>query len=510
MNDDKLIELKKEFENWIIERENWTGYESQLNYFFEIKKNIPEIIKYYDSINQEQKEKLKNHAINGLLWEIKQKSIINLNQFITLNNLWSETYIEAKKNNSKKELIVLEKKFILENVDIEENIFNTIIFERSADYFLNENKEYYSELLNDVRISEIIGLIVKTFKVNSANFGNNSKLINFNNLYDVFDIILSIFNNDLNKCVELNQKISGCNAPIYEVFGFYNLDKGKFIFNSRWKTFFKYFYGLKKIENPSELTNIFEEFKEQYISTFENNLLISKINDILIQNDLILSEDSKNNIQISLQIDQFIWNFTSKIQKKWLFMIRSEFEKGKVWEYSKEHGILMMHYLESDSKYQLNINYLKKINEGDLVVTYINNKTIGGIGEVTKTYYKDNSNDNGFEGKFSHRLDVDWLYLDFEKKLDDIEDKISFSKNNYIKLASKTIHDLSENDFKLIEKLFKNSTSNNSSQDINETTNTINLLKNKKQIILYGSPGTGKTYNTKQIAIKLIGDDLNE
>jgi Cdc6-like AAA superfamily ATPase len=34
--------------------------------------------------------------------------------------------------------------------------------------------------------------------------------------------------------------------------------------------------------------------------------------------------------------------------------------------------------------------------------------------------------------------------------------------------------------------------------------NLINLLISKKQLILYGSPGTGKTYNTREIAVNLI------
>jgi ATP-dependent 26S proteasome regulatory subunit len=32
----------------------------------------------------------------------------------------------------------------------------------------------------------------------------------------------------------------------------------------------------------------------------------------------------------------------------------------------------------------------------------------------------------------------------------------------------------------------------------------MNLVKNKKQLILYGAPGTGKTFMTKTLAVILI------
>ena len=36
----------------------------------------------------------------------------------------------------------------------------------------------------------------------------------------------------------------------------------------------------------------------------------------------------------------------------------------------------------------------------------------------------------------------------------------------------------------------------------------INILKNKKQIILQGAPGTGKTYSSSEIAVKLIDGNV--
>lgn len=35
------------------------------------------------------------------------------------------------------------------------------------------------------------------------------------------------------------------------------------------------------------------------------------------------------------------------------------------------------------------------------------------------------------------------------------------------------------------------------------------LIQKKKQIILYGTPGTGKTYSTKELAVKILGGDLD-
>lgn len=42
-----------------------------------------------------------------------------------------------------------------------------------------------------------------------------------------------------------------------------------------------------------------------------------------------------------------------------------------------------------------------------------------------------------------------------------------------------------------------------------ETTQIVNILKQKKQIILQGAPGTGKTYITASVALSLIGETYN-
>lgn len=42
-----------------------------------------------------------------------------------------------------------------------------------------------------------------------------------------------------------------------------------------------------------------------------------------------------------------------------------------------------------------------------------------------------------------------------------------------------------------------------------ETTKIVNILKQKKQIILQGAPGTGKTYITASVALSLIGEEFN-
>lgn len=42
-----------------------------------------------------------------------------------------------------------------------------------------------------------------------------------------------------------------------------------------------------------------------------------------------------------------------------------------------------------------------------------------------------------------------------------------------------------------------------------ETTKIVDILKQKKQIILQGAPGTGKTYITASVALSLIGETFN-
>ena len=194
-------------------------------------------------------------------------------------------------------------------------------------------------------------------------------------------------------------------------------------------------------------------------------------------------------------VDCFFYTEMGK-SKYWLFIVPKNYEQGKLWEYCRNNSIAAMDYQkESDSPRTVNtnLNQIKKIKDRDKVVVYINDNTIGGVGEVIKTFYEDSNPDNGLNGKFAQRIGLEWMADNFEVNIKPLKPQL----NNFpTSLNLKTIHELDENDFNKIIEFVKTGTLNIST-----------LLNMKKQIILYGPPGTGKTFLTKRIAVSLINQN---
>jgi len=70
---------------------------------------------------------------------------------------------------------------------------------------------------------------------------------------------------------------------------------------------------------------------------------------------------------------------------------------------------------------------------------------------------------------------------------------VRYKKKHYIKYEQELIRRL-------------NITEESNMAQSNEILNIVELLKNKKQIILQGAPGVGKTYATKELALRIIGE----
>ena len=105
---------------------------------------------------------------------------------------------------------------------------------------------------------------------------------------------------------------------------------------------------------------------------------------------------------------------------------------------------------------------------------------------------------------------LDINFLDEEKKLFEIEEWVLAVKVKIFKLEEKDYFEYdaimsgfspinTREDIKYrIDELIKKYSGEKMKEEI------INILKNKKQIILQGAPGTGKTYSSSEIAVKLI------
>lgn len=105
-------------------------------------------------------------------------------------------------------------------------------------------------------------------------------------------------------------------------------------------------------------------------------------------------------------------------------------------------------------------------------------------------FYEDLSNDY----RWGQRIDVD-MWHDYN------EDSIEYA-HKYSSIPMDTIHEIGKEDALNIVRKLKNDP--NFEFEDKSMEKIINILKNKKQIILQGAPGTGKTYSSSEIAVKLI------
>ncbi|MCS3924435.1 EVE domain-containing protein [Methanosalsum natronophilum] len=209
-------------------------------------------------------------------------------------------------------------------------------------------------------------------------------------------------------------------------------------------------------------------------------------------------------------IDQFFWKKSqNQVTNYWLFIVPKDYNDGKLWNYCKENSIAAMWYkkgIHAPGLVTKNLNQIKRIEAGDKVIVYINDNKIGGIGEVIREFYEDESENNGFEGQFGQRIGLKWISDKFEVSFKNVKPYLlQFPEV----LMSQTIHELNEHDFNKIYKYVDEGIIEYDSQPVKEDklSNDHNLLLKKKQIIYYGPPGTGKTYKTKSIAIQLIKDN---
>ena len=198
-------------------------------------------------------------------------------------------------------------------------------------------------------------------------------------------------------------------------------------------------------------------------------------------------------------LDTLIFHNQCEVFDYWLFIVPTKYEEGKLWKYCKQNSIAAMQYQyghERTNSVTKNLDSCKQIKIGDRVVVYLNTKTIGGIGEVTRRFFTDKSKDNGFDGIFGQRIGIKWIAENFETSIAPIWNQLSISKNI---LSSQTIHKITEEDYTKITNYINGGTI----MDEQEQSKS-NLLSSKKQIILYGPPGTGKTYSARMLATEIL------
>lgn len=135
-------------------------------------------------------------------------------------------------------------------------------------------------------------------------------------------------------------------------------------------------------------------------------------------------------------------------------------------------------------------NFKSTIKIGDIVMVRKGNLPIA-LCEVTSESYKDDK----LEEKYGNSNFRNVKVLDYWK-----DDKVNFKSQGTLSPLYKSSNSHSWN---IINNWYKQILSKM------ETTQIVDILKQKKQIILQGAPGTGKTYITASVALSLIGEEFN-
>ncbi|MCI1733668.1 MAG: hypothetical protein LKM33_04845 [Bacteroidales bacterium] len=219
-----------------------------------------------------------------------------------------------------------------------------------------------------------------------------------------------------------------------------------------------------------------------------------------IQRFLISKKGNKNVFEYSKDL----WNEANYIMNQAImYWVYSPAENAVEWDHFYDNGIMAVGWdeigdIKGKSKQEISVllnhkrpkenvkdqthtrntlyDFCNTLKVGDKIIARKGLTNIVGIGTVKSDYYFDDLHD------FSHRREVQWL-----KKGNWAVPKVikQFSQITLTKLTDKNIiHDIMAT--------------------INATNpKIIDLIRNNKQIILQGAPGTGKTYATAELAVNI-------
>ena len=239
-----------------------------------------------------------------------------------------------------------------------------------------------------------------------------------------------------------------------------------------------------------------------------------------VNNELQKEECIKSTILIAQTV---LWNYVRKLRKDgkqqvWLFLGGKD-ANDYHFEEMYDDGVMALcgwdkvgdlsdcpdkesvdKRRQSIDEYQFNTGNLtgmlhaiaNEINEGDIVLAKYSKSDVVGMGVVTGDYRFD---DDSVYGK--HCRDISWTHKGLWHCASILKE---FGQDEF---PAKALTNVTKYKYipKILEMIEGDSKQDNNNPQTFETMTEIEILRQKKQIILQGAPGTGKTYKTASIAV---------
>lgn len=239
-----------------------------------------------------------------------------------------------------------------------------------------------------------------------------------------------------------------------------------------------------------------------------------------VNNELQKEECIKSTILIAQTV---LWNYVRKLRKDgkqqvWLFLGGKD-ANDYHFEEMYDDGVMALcgwdkvgdlsdcpdkesvdKRRQSIDEYQFNTGNLtgmlhaiaNEIKEGDIVLAKYSKSDVVGMGVVTGDYRFD---DDSVYGK--HCRDISWTHKGLWHCASILKE---FGQDEF---PAKALTNVTKSKYipKILEMIEGDSKQDNNNPQTFETMTEIEILRQKKQIILQGAPGTGKTYKTASIAV---------
>ena len=283
--------------------------------------------------------------------------------------------------------------------------------------------------------------------------------------------------------------------------------------------------GVEAKTAGQKLVHFYELLKQHLIPLVEQDAeLMDSVNKELHKEDCLQST--------LLTAQTALWNYVSKLRKNnnkqvWLFLGGKDADDYHFDEMYNDGVMALCGWdkvgdlsncsdkesidkrRESVSDYQSNTGNLtamlhaiaNEIKEGDIVLAKYSTSDIVGMGIVTGDYRYDEKSVYG-----KHCRDMSWTHKGLWHCASILKE---FGQNNF---PAKALTNVTKSKYipKILEMIEGDNKQDNNTQTLEAMMEEIQILKQKKQIILQGAPGTGKTYKTAAIAVGMCNPTFSD